>query len=211
MKSSKKKKRSSKSDDSSRKERLEKKKKRTAEKLGALNSELPGIEKHLKVLEERAAPGEKDYLREYTWMFRRTSKLIRTLEKRARHKPQSRDIYALSTLISQQREIIADIRILADFSGQFDGIRTQVLRPLIESVGQNALDVYYQHRKLIMETCKPSETKFALEKLNELLKEQSRYFQTQYQNAVEAVNSALGLTQQSSSKPPSVKKIKRPK
>lgn len=168
-----------------------KKKKRSPERAKAklekrkakLNAALEdiGIDK----IRRSVRPGEREYLEEYVWMFNRIGRLIRATENRALKSGQSRDIYALSTLISQQREIIADIRTLADTSGQSDALKTAVLRPLVSDVAQNLLDSYYQLRRLIVETVKPKETQFALAKLEEIVKDMSKFLQVKYHEASE--------------------------
>lgn len=172
--------------------KLKKKKSRLKEKTLELKNDISTLD--LEKIKAKVAPGEKDYLDEYIWMFEKTSRLIRHTEKRALKSGQSRDIYALSTLISQQREIIADIRTLADLTGQILLLKEQVLQPVIQAIGQNTIDVYYQTRKLLMETVKPKETKFALDKLEELLKEQSKFLQVQYQQGTSHISRVMGNT-----------------
>lgn len=163
-----------------------KKKKRTPEVASSklerrrerLNQALEEID--LEAISRNVKPGEREYLDEFVWMFNRIGRLIRATEKRALKSGQSRDIYALSTLVSQQREIIADIRTLSDMGGQTEMLRTAVLQPMTSALAQNILDSYYQLRRLITETSNPKETQFALSKLDEIAKEQSKFLQLKY-------------------------------
>jgi hypothetical protein len=154
-----------------------------------LESSTRGLD--LEKIVKNVHPGEKEYLDEYIYMFRKTARLIRKKEKQAYITGSPRDIYALSTLISQQREIIADIRTLADLGTQVEMVKDNVLRPMIASMGQNVLDVFYQIRRLMLETCDKKQTEFALLKLEEITKEQSKFLQVQYQNGAESIQKAL--------------------
>lgn len=130
-----------------------------------------------------ASSQEKEQLDEYLHMFRKLAKLIRKAEKQCMKSGQSRDYYALCTLMSQQREVIADIRSVSDMSGQVNQLDANMLQPMARSIGQNMLDGFYQIRKLIMECSRPEETQFALSKLNEITQEQGKFLQSQYENA----------------------------
>lgn len=138
-----------------------------------------------------ASSQEKEQLDEYLHMFRKLAKLIRKAEKQCMKSGQSRDYYALCTLMSQQREVIADIRSVSDMSGQVAQLDTNMLQPMARSIGQNMLDGFYQIRKLIIETCRSEETQFALGKLNEITNEQGKYLQSQYSLANEKVSQIM--------------------
>lgn len=177
------------------KKKLSKKKPRTVEsaknKIAVLQQQLPANEQELLEMVPAASSQEKQQIDEYLHMFRRLSKLIRKAEKQCMKSGQSRDYYALCTLMSQQREVIADIRSVTDMSGQVDQLDTNVLQPMSRSIGQNMLDVFYMLRKLIIETSKPEETQFALSKLNEITTEQGKFLQMQYQDAVGKVGKIM--------------------
>lgn len=152
----------------------------------AIKSELAEI-----TLVPTANSQEQEQLEEYMNMFRKLGKLIRKAEKQCMKSGQSRDYYALCTLMSQQREVISDIRSVTDMSSQVAAIENDVLQPLIRSIGQNTLDVFYQLKKLIVSVSIPKETQFALAKLSEITKEQGTHMHVQYGNALEKVNKML--------------------
>lgn len=154
-------------------------------KTSKLEEALGGLD--LEKISSTLAPGERDILEEYVWLFNRTGRLIRRMETKALQSGDSRDIYALSTLISQQREIIADIRTLTDLSAQTSMIKNAVLQPMSSSLAQNLLDTYYQLRRLLSEVTNPKDTQFALTKLDDIVKEQSRFLQIQYNASTEKV------------------------
>lgn len=158
--------------------------KRKKDKLqAAISTDLATIE-NLPVVSTQ----EKEQLDEYLHMFRKLAKLIRKAEKQCMKSGQSRDYYALCTLMSQQREVIADIRSVSDMSGQVNQLDMDMLQPMARSIGQNMLDGFYQIRKLLVETTRPEETQFALSKLNEITQEQGKFLQAQYSNANEKVH-----------------------
>lgn len=118
-----------------------------------------------------AAGSEAVFLSEYEKMLRTNAGLIRRFHEQLQGNLTSRDVYALSTLMSQQREVIADLRTLTDMSKQVGMIYDQALTPFISEVTQMVTDVYYQLRKLIMESTRPNDTPFALSQLDELVKQ----------------------------------------
>jgi hypothetical protein len=164
-------------------------KKKLKNRKAKLNEALEQLD--LKKLTKYTRPGEREYLDEYVWMFNRIGRLIRNTEKRALKSGLPRDVYALSTLISQQREIIADIRTLADLSGQMVLIKDVVLQPMVSDLGQNIVDSYYQLRRLVIETSDSKQTQFALGKLEEIVKEQSKYLQVKYGEGVAAIERVM--------------------
>lgn len=161
--------------------------KRKKEKLqAAITTDLATIENLPAVSSQ-----EKEQLDEYLHMFRKLAKLIRKAEKQCMKSGQSRDYYALCTLMSQQREVIADIRSVSDMSGQVTQLDTNMLQPMARSIGQNMLDGFYQIRKLLVETTRPEETQFALSKLNEITQEQGKFLQAQYGNANDKIHQIM--------------------
>jgi len=113
-----------------------------------------------------AGGSEAVFLSEYEKMLRYNAGLIRRFHEQLQGELTSRDVYALSTLMSQQREVIADLRTLTDMSKQVGMIYDQSLTPFVSEVTQLVTDVYYQLRKLIMESTKPNDTPFALSQLD---------------------------------------------
>lgn len=172
-----------------------------------LDSALESID--IEKLSQNLQPGEREYLEEYVWMFNRIGRLIRKTEESAMRSGQSRDIYALSTLISQQREIIADIRTLSDMSGQINLIRDRILQPMSSGLAQNILDSYYQLRSLITATSSKDQTQFALGKLDDIIREQSRFLQVKYSEATERLNGVMTGDVSADSVPGKKKKRKK--
>jgi len=150
-------------------------------KAAAMKADVPTEEELLADIPAVTTTQEQEHLEEYLHMFRKLRRLIRKAERDCLESNNPRGYYAVCTLYSAQREVIADIRAISDASGQVKYLDDHVLQPLTRSVGQNLLDVYYQVRKLIIETSNPKDTQFAISKHEELIKEQGRFLQASYQ------------------------------
>jgi hypothetical protein len=153
------------------------------------------IEDSLKdlVIPRPKNPDEARYLEEYVRMLNMNSNIIKRLNKQIQRSKLvvSKDLYALSTIMSQQREVIADIRTITDMSEQVGLITDTILQPMIKAIGQNLLDTFYQKRKLLTNTCKPDEAKFALKKLDAYTSDQAKFLQQVYEEALEKLNDLL--------------------
>lgn len=127
--------------------------------------------------------GDQEYLQEYLYMYKSLKRLIRNAKRDALSEGSGRAYYALCTLLSQQREVIADIRTLTDMSGQVDQLVRDVLQPFSQAMGQAILGSFYQLRALAKETTNPKDTKFAMAKIEEITKEITRALQHSYEVA----------------------------
>ena len=114
---------------------------------------------------------EAVFKEQYQQMLDYNSRLIKRMNNQLRENLTSRDIYALSTLMSQQREVIADLRTLVDMRSQAEMVQSQVLVPFSSDITQLITDIYYQLRKLITETSAPKHTQFSLRQLEDLVKQ----------------------------------------
>lgn len=169
-----------------------KKKKSSAQTRDSLGRESKQLNQEAKALANKPVRNsEAQYKAEYVRMLKYNSRLIKRLNTQLEGALSSRDIYALSTLMSQQREVINDLRAITDLSGQVALIQDQAVTPFVSDVTQLITDVYYQLRKLMMETTKPKETQFALEKLEELIRHFGVGLQTGNQLMTQTVESIL--------------------
>lgn len=150
-------------------------------KAARLKADVPTEDELLAEIPAVTTTQEQEHLEEYLHMFRKLRRLIRKAERDCLESNNPRGYYAVCTLYSAQREVIADIRAISDASGQVKYLDAHVLQPLTRTIGQNLLDVYYQVRKLIIETSNPKDTQFAISKHEELIKEQGRFLQSSYQ------------------------------
>lgn len=162
-------------------------KKTTNERLASLNDSFQSLEKEVAELDIADSVGKEAlFLAEFERMLRYNSLLIRKLNKRlndAGATLNSRDIYALSTLMSQQREVIADVRSITDMSQQAEMLVSGALTPFVSDTTQYVTDIYYQIRKLLRETTKPKDTQFALNHLDELVRQLGMGIQRSHEQA----------------------------
>lgn len=125
----------------------------------------------LKAKIKSGSVDEAEYLREYLHMFRAIKVMTRILEEKILDSGSSRDVYALNTLYSQQREVIADIRCVTDNTQLVEQLKADVVTPMAQQAVQVLTDVYYQMRKLVEETTSGSKQKFAQSKIDQLFKD----------------------------------------
>lgn len=165
--------------------------KRKAERLKTDLPTVKQLETEVASSSSYAAPQEQAYMKEYLRMFKALKLMCRKSEAACLKSGQSRDYYAFCTLLSQQREVIADIRSISDLSQQVSILDENVLQPMIRGIGQNILDSFYKLRKLITETSEAKQTQFALAQQQELMRDQSLLLQKHYVKAVEQMTEAL--------------------
>lgn len=155
-------------------------------KLSTLQSGVSDLEAEIESLDLNGMGGpEAVFKAEYKRMLEYNAKLIRRMNQQLRENLTSRDIYALSTLMSQQREVIADLRTLVDMSEQAEMVQRQVLVPFVSDTTQLLTDVYFQLRKLITETSMPKQTQFALRQVEELVRQFGQGLQNSHNNSKE--------------------------
>lgn len=157
-----------------------------------LQKSLVALDEEIEVLEAPVTAGsEASYLTEYERMLQYNSKLIQRFNEQLRENLTSRDVYALSTLMSQQREVIADLRTLTDMSQQVGLIFDQSVTPFVSDQAQLITDVYYQLRRLLTETTETKHTQFALGKLDELTKQLGLGLQQNHQKLRTSIEGIL--------------------
>ena len=128
---------------------------------------------------------EKEQYEEYLHMFSKLKTSIRMFERELKFSKSTRNVYALIALYSQQREVIADIRSITDYTENVNRIMTSLIQPLFSNITQSNLDIFYHIRKLMIEVSKDDQTQYALKRLEDLMREQGKYLQDKYENASE--------------------------
>ncbi len=155
-------------------------------------ADVPVLEREARKLQQKPVlNAEQRFKLEYSRMLRYNSRLIQRMNEQLKGNLSSRDIYALSTLMSQQREVINDLRAIADMSQQVGMLYDRATNPFMSDVTQLVTDVYYQLRKLLMETTKPKETNFAMSQLDELIKQLGIGMQTSHGVLRQAIEEIL--------------------
>lgn len=134
---------------------------------------------------------EREYLTEYVKMFKRLRRLIKHSYDSCMESSNGRGYYQLCTLISQQREVIADIRTMADFSVQVAMLDQQVLSPLERRIAQAVIDSYYHTRRLLQDVSSPKKLQFALRKHEALARDLTTIIQSECKEAQVAMSEAL--------------------
>ena len=119
----------------------------------------PATDKALAKLERRRekALAEIDYLpaaqpgdefdHQYRGMFDNLKTICALFEEKMMDSPNSRDVYALSTLYSQMREVIADIRSAKDVSSQIAELEAKAYGSFLKLVGQTYVDLFFKLQK----------------------------------------------------------------
>jgi hypothetical protein len=145
------------------------------------------------VIPRVASTDEQRFLEDYSDMLTMTANIIRKLDEAisADKRPGSRDLYALSAIMSQHREIISDIRTMTDMSSQVEQLIVAALQPMTTQLGQNLIDAFYQIKALIVDVAKPAETQSAIKKLDRIFTDQGRFIQDQHTRTVEKVQEIL--------------------
>lgn len=102
--------------------------------------------KAIKAIEEFALlPDTGDeFDSQYRDMFENSVELASRLElQMVEHNIKSSDVYALNSLYSQIRELIADMRATKDIGQQISELEQAALNPFTKQVGQFILDLYF--------------------------------------------------------------------
>lgn len=145
-------------------EKLRKKKKGELENPVALNSEAKKL--YRKIQDDETAG---IHIKELANMLRINARLIRSLYAQLEKSINSRDIYALSALMSQQREVIADIRTVTDMGSQVENITRGILQPAAQDQAGVIVNMFYQLRRLMAETSHKDKSEFALNQLEKIM------------------------------------------
>jgi hypothetical protein len=138
-----------------------------------------------------ASPGEREYLDEYRRIFDTLKEISIISEANYFKNPTTREIYALATVYSQIREVIADIRSISDMSDQANALIGGVVQPSISSIAQAFVDTFYHVRILIREIAREDEVQYGLRKVDELMRDQGLMLQDQYQNVAQRISELL--------------------
>lgn len=129
---------------------IEKKQEKLERKLAKRKQAIVDYAVEASVLPEGSK--EREYFDEYTHIFTSLQKLTRIAEKQYAKSGMSRDVYALCTMYSQMRECIADLRSIQDLSIQSERIITNIIDPMMKSIAQALVEMYFQIEKSMRST-----------------------------------------------------------
>ena len=111
---------------------------------------------------------EADFMNEFQHIFQTLGSISRNMEKRMTvDNVSSKDVYALSTLYSQLRETMADMRSIKDMNEQSEDLAREVFDPAAKSAGEALVDLFFKVNTLINKKVKDRDIK---EHLNSELK-----------------------------------------
>lgn len=100
-----------------------------------------------------------EFDRQYRDMFENAVDLASRLELQMAEKVNGRDIYALNTLYSQIRELIADMRATRDIGQQIAELEQMAFNPFLKQIGQIILDLFFAMQSNISATVKDKDAR----------------------------------------------------
>lgn len=163
----------------------------TSKQLGKLQRRKERTEAAIMLLPAEGSNDEFD--RQYRAMFDKLQQIIEIFEENMLSgTPNGRDVYALSTLYSQMREVIADMRSAKDVSAQIQELEAKAYGAFLQSVGQNFVAIYYKLSKDIRTFVKDKEARHQLlGELDGIIKDESDKITGNYQLMLERVRTVL--------------------
>lgn len=192
---------------------LKEKKKSTKSKVGRTiegevvripDSQLPAIVGNKKTAKKRAQmveaieeyvtlpPPVDEYDQEYRRMFEHSVGLAQRLEEQMEERIYNRDVYALNTIYSQIREIIADLRATRDISAQIAELESVVLAPYHKVVGQALSEVLFHVEGAVSTFVKDGDLRTEIvKKLKNTVYEAAMTLQEEYGKAVDRAGKVL--------------------
>jgi len=121
--------------------------------------------------------------------------LVRTagrLEEQMEERIYNKDVYALNTIYSQIREVIADLRATRDISAQISELEAVVLRPYQQIVAQGFTDMYFHMMGAITKFVKDDDVRAELEKkMKNTLGEVAETVTEEYPKALDRMRKVL--------------------
>lgn len=140
-----------------------------------------------------AEGGNDEFDRQYRAMFIKLQQIIEIFEdSMLSGTPNKGDVYALSTMYSQMREVIADMRSAKDVSAQIAELESKAYGAFLTSVGQNFVAVYYKLSKDIRTFVKDKEARHQLlGELDSIIKDESDKITGNYQLMLDRVRTVL--------------------
>ena len=179
-----------------KKKRVREKKIRAVDGDATMRQVTKMVKRKEKLDKERAlVPLDKntdEFDSQYREMFENLQTIIGLFEEKMLENPNGRDVYALSTLYSQMREVIADIRSAKDVSQQILELENRAYGSFLTLVGQSFVHLFYQMHTNIKATVKSRDQQEQLiASLKGLCKDESDKIQLGYQAMLERVRTVL--------------------
>lgn len=135
---------------------------------------------------------EDEFDTQYRNMFDKLKTITETFENRMMEQPSGRDVYALSTLYSQMREVIADMRASKDVESQMRELESSAYSGFVKSVGQTYINLLFHISRDIRSNVKDLDTQQQIIKSMEgAFKDQSDVAQQSYHAMLDNVRKVL--------------------
>ncbi len=163
----------------------------------ASSKQLARIEKKKAVLEKElqwipSASSDDEFDRQYRRMFERLQSITETFEVQMEEKPTGRDVYALSTLYSQMREVIADMRSSKDVESQIRELEARAYEGFLKAIGQAFVDLLFTMSRDIRKNVREKDVQDTLiNTLNGVAKDRTDEIMASYHKMVDNVRTVL--------------------
>jgi hypothetical protein len=172
--------------------------KRTEKKVERLKTVVEGeskeIKKIVKKVEELSANDPNGYLEVYLDMFTKQRRIILKTEKKIlsrRSKCTGKEIYHLSTMYSQLRETIADLRSISDLSEHADRLILQAVQPIFTTILQSISDSMHEVKVRVRDKLVEKSVKRTFDGIDETTIELGRKMQGHYEKLTNDIKSLL--------------------
>lgn len=160
----------------------------------ALKKAGKGKQMLVEAIEEYAAlPAPADEFDEETRrIFEQLVSLASRLEEQMEDRIYNKDVYALNTIYSQIREVIADLRASRDITAQVQQMEVTVLKPYHMEVAQQFTNIYFHmHGALTKNVADEDLREEILKKLKNSVGEAAEMLTQDYTKAVDRIGKVL--------------------
>jgi nucleotide-binding universal stress UspA family protein len=150
--------------------------------------------KAIAAIEEYANIPESgdEFDNQYRAMFENAVDLAQRLEQQMAERVNSRDVYALNTLYSQIRELIADMRSTRDVTQIVSELQRRACDPFVKLMGQVIIDMFFAMQSNISALVKNNDIREELiKKLQNLAADQGARVQDEYGKMLDQVRNVL--------------------
>lgn len=133
-----------------------------------------------------------EYDAETRRIFEQLIATAQRLEEQMEDRIYNKDVYALNTIYSQIREVIADLRATRDISAQISELEAVVMRPYQQIVAQGFTDIYFHMMGAITKFIKNEDVRSEVEKkLKNTLGEAAAQVTEEYPKALDRMRKVL--------------------
>lgn len=133
-----------------------------------------------------------EYDAETRRIFEQLINTAQRLEEQMEDRIYNKDVYALNTIYSQIREVIADLRATRDISAQISELEAIVMRPYQQIVAQAFTDIYFHMMGAITKFIKNEDQRAEVEKkLKNTLGEAAASVTEEYPKALDRMRKVL--------------------